>query len=173
MDELFLILVVRSERFELSRITPLPPEDSASASSATTAYQIFSTYLFYYFCDTFASVVFGFLQIFLRPCPFGFESPRLYAQNKTGAHRTPALFWCGQRDFKAALRASSVLRLPFRSPWTTACSNAHWAFSLTAVPFRVRIPSFICTKQNRRPSDACLVLVRSKGFEPPWSPTRT
>ena len=34
----------------------------------------------------------------LRPCPFGFESPRLYAQNKTGAHRTPALFWCGQRD---------------------------------------------------------------------------
>lgn len=40
MDELFLILVVRSERFELSRITPLPPEDSASASSATTAYKI-------------------------------------------------------------------------------------------------------------------------------------
>ena len=34
------ILVVRSERFELSRITPLPPEDSASASSATTAYKI-------------------------------------------------------------------------------------------------------------------------------------
>lgn len=40
MDELFLILMVRSERFELSRITPLPPEDSASASSATTAYKI-------------------------------------------------------------------------------------------------------------------------------------
>ena len=40
LDELFLILVVRSERFELSRITPLPPEDSASASSATTAYKI-------------------------------------------------------------------------------------------------------------------------------------
>ena len=40
MDELFLILVVRSERFELSRITPLPPEDSASASSATTAYEV-------------------------------------------------------------------------------------------------------------------------------------
>ena len=43
MDELFLILVVRSERFELSRITPLPPEDSASASSATTAYVVTTT----------------------------------------------------------------------------------------------------------------------------------
>ena len=32
--------MVRSERFELSRITPLPPEDSASASSATTAYEV-------------------------------------------------------------------------------------------------------------------------------------
>ncbi len=32
--------MVRSERFELSRVTPLPPEDSASASSATTAYEI-------------------------------------------------------------------------------------------------------------------------------------
>ena len=31
---------MRSERFELSRDTPLPPEDSASASSATTAYEI-------------------------------------------------------------------------------------------------------------------------------------
>ena len=34
----FFFELVRSERFELSRITPLPPEDSASASSATTAY---------------------------------------------------------------------------------------------------------------------------------------
>ena len=32
--------LVRLERFELSRIAPLPPEDSASASSATTAYEI-------------------------------------------------------------------------------------------------------------------------------------
>ena len=35
--------LVRSERFELSRITPLPPEDSASASSATTAYVVTTT----------------------------------------------------------------------------------------------------------------------------------
>ena len=32
--------LVRLERFELSRINPLPPEDSASASSATTAYKL-------------------------------------------------------------------------------------------------------------------------------------
>lgn len=38
-DEIIFELV-RSERFELSRITPLPPEDSASASSATTAYKL-------------------------------------------------------------------------------------------------------------------------------------
>lgn len=32
--------MVRLARLELARITPLPPEDSASASSATTAYEI-------------------------------------------------------------------------------------------------------------------------------------
>ena len=63
---------------------------------------------------------------------------------KTDAPRTSVLVWCGQRDFKAALRVSSVLRLPPWSPWTTAYSNAHRAFSFTAVPFRVRIPSIVC-----------------------------
>lgn len=32
--------MVRLARLELARITPLPPEDSASANSATTAYEI-------------------------------------------------------------------------------------------------------------------------------------
>ena len=41
-DEIIFELV-RSERFELSRITPLPPEDSASANSATTAYVVTTT----------------------------------------------------------------------------------------------------------------------------------
>ena len=35
----FIFGLVRLERFELSRVFPLPPEDSASASSATTAWQ--------------------------------------------------------------------------------------------------------------------------------------
>ena len=55
-------------------------------------------------------VLFLFFEknILIKPCPFGFESPHLYAHNKTGTLK-----------------------------------------------------------------DACFVMVRSKGFEPPWSPTRT
>ena len=60
--------------------------------------------------------------------PFRVRIPRFYAHNKTYALRTSVLLWCGQRDFKATLRVSSVLRLPFRSPWTAAYSNTHRVF---------------------------------------------
>ncbi len=47
-----------------------------------------------------------------------------------------------RRDFAALLRRSATLRLPFRSACAVAYSTLRRRLSLTATPFRVRIPTF-------------------------------
>ena len=38
---------------------------------------------------------------------------------------------------------SAVLRLLFKSPWTTRYSEVHRTSSFTVVPFRVRLPNYV------------------------------